>query len=436
MCNVVLRRLNMPTCREPLQLTYPTLSQAFRALRQRMPQTARLYVGGCSGDPLALADVLRDNLGLAAGLTFVGVWIPGINRTDWASLHPDARTETFFLPPDFRASFDARRTKILPMSYSQAWQWLSETPLDGAVVMVSPPDKHGMVSLGVSPDFAPAILARRDVPAFAIINPQMPAPPQSISVPLSRFAHLAEDARALIEIAPTPLPHVFETIAEHICGLIETGDTLQFGLGNVQQAVLTRLAGRRGLRIHSGMISDPVQGLMDSDPALSITAGIAVGTAAFYRRLASAPKVRFLPVSETHMPDRLAAIPRFTAINSLIEIDLFGQGNAEFIGGQQVSGLGGLPDFLRGASLSPGGKGIVALASTAQKGAISRIVPRLSEGAVSLARTELDIVVTEHGVARLKGCDIDARAGALIGIADPAHRATLAGEWARLRSRM
>ncbi|MFN3313387.1 MAG: acetyl-CoA hydrolase/transferase family protein [Hyphomonas sp.] len=401
-----------------------------------MPKNARLHVGGCSGDPLALADLLRDQPALAVGLTFVGVWIPGINRTDWANLHPDAQAETIFLPPDFRASFDAGRTRILPMAYSQAWSWLSETPLNGAVIKVSPPDKDGMVSFGVSPDFAPAILARPDVPTLALINPHMPAPPQSIRVPLSRFAYFAEDARPLIEIAPNPLPPVFETIAQHICGLIEAGDTLQFGLGNVQQAVLTALAGRQGLRIHSGMISDAIQGLMDGDPDLPITTGIAVGTAAFYERLASAPNVLFRPVSETHMLDRLAAIPRFTAINSLIEIDLFGQGNAEFIAGKQVSGLGGLADFLRGASLSPGGKGIVALASTAQKGAISRIVPRLSEGVVSLARTELDIVVTEHGIARLKGRDLDARAKALIGIADPAHRATLAEEWAKMRSRM
>lgn len=417
-------------------MTFPTLSQAFSALRKQMPMTARLYVGGCSGDPLALSELIRNQPELAAGLTFVGVWIPGINRTDWAGLHPDAQAETIFLPPDFRASFDGGRTRILPMAYSQAWPWLCETPLDGAVVMVSPPDGNGTVSLGVSPDFAPAILARTDVPALAIINPHMPAPAHSVSVPLSRFVQVAEAGRPLVESIPGRLPPAFDVIAQHICGLIDEGDTLQFGLGNVQQAVLTALAGRRGLRIHSGMISGSIQGLMDGDPALPVITGMAVGTSAFYARLASAPNVRFRPVSETHMLDKLAAISRFTAVNSLIEIDLLGQGNAEFIGGKQVSGLGGLTDFLRGAGLSPGGKGIVALASTAQKGAISRIVPRLPEGAVSLARTELDIVVTEHGIARLKGRDLDARAEALISIADHAHRATLAEEWARLRSRI
>lgn len=417
-------------------MIYQTLSDAFASFRRQLPAEARLYVGGCSGEPVALAEVLAESPDLAAGITFLGIWIPGINRTDWASLHPDAYAESIFLPPDYRPSFEAGRTKFLPLPYTQAWPWLTRTPLDGGVVMVSPPDKTGQVSLGISPDFAPAILSRKDVPLLGIINPHMPAPPHSLTIPASRFAVLAEDSRPLVEVLPAPLPSAFKSIAGHIADLIEAGDTLQFGLGNVQQAVLTELAGRRGLRIHSGMISDPAQGLMDGDPDLQITTGIAVGTAAFYDRLATARNVRFLPVGDTHALRNLADIPRFTAINSLIEIDLFGQANAEFIGGRQISGLGGLVDFLRGAGLSEGGKGITALVSTAQSGAKSRIVPRLPDNAVSIARTDLDIVVTEHGVARLKGLDIDARASALIGIADPAHRATLETEWTRMRSRM
>ncbi|MFN7053952.1 acetyl-CoA hydrolase/transferase family protein [Hyphomonas sp.] len=417
-------------------MIYQSLSEAFRTFRGRLPERARLYVGGCSGDPLALADVIRAAPDLAGGVTFLGVWIPGINRTDWAALSPGAWAETIFLAPDYRAGFEAGRTRFLPIPYTQAWPWLCETPLDGSVVMVSPPDGSGEVSLGVSPDFAPAVLARGEVPVLGIINPHMPAARDSVRVPLSRFAMLAEDARPLVEVAPAALPPAFEAIARHIAGMIEAGDTLQFGLGNVQQAVLTELAGRRGLRIHSGMVSDPVRGLMDGDPDIDITTGIAVGSAALYARLASAKNVRFRPVIETHSLSVLAAIPRFTAINSLIEIDLFGQANAEFMGGRQVSGLGGLVDFLRGAGLSPGGRGITALASTAKGGAVSRIVARLAPGATSIARTDLDIVVTEHGAARLKGRDIDARAEALIGIADPAHRARLSDEWSRIRSRM
>jgi acyl-CoA hydrolase len=121
------------------------------------------------------------------------------------------------------------------------------------------------------------------------------------------------------------------------------------------------------------------------------------------------------------------------AINSVLEVDLFGQANAEFIRGRQVSGTGGLTDFLRGARASPGGIGMTALASTAKGGAISRIVPRLAPDATSVSRADMDVVITEHGVARLRGLDLDGRAAALIAIADPAHRDTLATAWDAMR---
>ncbi|MBU3919416.1 MAG: 4-hydroxybutyrate coenzyme A transferase, partial [Alphaproteobacteria bacterium] len=172
---------------------------------------------------------------------------------------------------------------------------------------------------------------------------------------------------------------------------------------------------------------------LDADPDLQVTTGVAVGTAALYERIADEPRVRFLPVSETHALARLAALPRFTAINSVLEVDLFGQANAEFISGRQVSGTGGLTDFLRGARASRGGTGITALVSTARGGAISRIVPRLAPDAVSVTRADMDVVITEHGAARLTGLDLDARAQALIAVADPAQRPALEDSWSAMR---
>jgi acyl-CoA hydrolase len=381
---------------------------ALRAFRASLPPRARLYVGGCSGEALGLAEAFRQAPDLAAGLTFVGQWVPGLNQTDWASLHPDAEAETTFLSPALRRSFDAGRTRILPMTWYQSWDWLCHTPLDGAVLLVSPPDTDGNVSLGVSPDFGPAVITRTDVPVLALISPNMPAP-----------------------LAPG-----FREIGEHICGLVPDGAALQFGIGNVQQAALTALAGRRGLSIWSGIVSDPVLGMLDADPALPITTGVAVGTPALYQRLAEEPRVRFLPACETHNLARLAALRRFTAINSVLEVDLFGQANAEFIRGRQVSGTGGLTDFLRGARASPGGTGITALLSTASGGAVSRIVPRLAQNAVTVPRADMDVAITEHGLARLRGLDLDARAHALIAIAAPAHRATLASAWDEMRREM
>lgn len=413
-----------------------SLPAIFRQLRATLPPRARLYVGGCSGEPLALVDAFREEPDLAAGLTFIGQWVPGINLTDWAGLHPQAEAETTFLGPALRPSFEAGRTRILPMTWYQSWDWLCHTPLDAAVLLVSPPDTDGNVSLGVSPDFGPGLAARPDLPILALINPQMPAPRHSVKLHLSRFALVAEESRPLISVPPAALVPAFSDIAAHISNLVPDGAALQFGIGNVQQAVLTALAGRRGLSVWSGIVSDPLLGMLDADPALPVTTGVAVGTPALYQRLAEEPRVRFLPACETHNIARLAALRRFTAINSVLEVDLFGQANAEFIRGRQVSGTGGLTDFLRGARASPGGTGITALLSTAGGGALSRIVPRLAPDAVTVPRADMDVVVTEHGNARLRGLDLDARAAALIAIADPAHRARLASAWDEMRRAM
>ncbi|MEX1250610.1 MAG: acetyl-CoA hydrolase/transferase C-terminal domain-containing protein [Hyphomonas sp.] len=413
-----------------------SLNAALSAFRARLPKRARLFTGGCSGEPLGLAEAFRAAPELADGVTFVGQWVPGINQTDWAGLHPGAEAETTFLAPVLRASFEHGRTRILPMTYFQSWDWIGQTPLDGGILLVSPPDTDGNVTLGVSVDFGPALVARADVPLLAVINPNMPAPPHTPRVPLSRFAQVTEDTSALLSVAPAPLAPAFADIARHICALVPDGAALQFGIGNVQQAVLTELAGRKGLSIWSGIISDPVIGMLDADPALKVTTGVAVGTEALYRRLAAEPRVRFEPVIVTHNILRLAAIEKFTAINSALEVDLFGQANSEFIRGRQVSGTGGLTDFLRGACASHGGTGITALLSTAGGGALSRIVPRLAPNAVTVSRADMEVVITEHGIARLRGLDLDARANALIAIAAPAHQAALANAWDEMRRGM
>jgi acyl-CoA hydrolase len=413
-----------------------SLAADLAAFRARLPKRARLFIGGCSGEPLGLSDAFRAAPELANGVTFIGQWVPGINQTDWASLHPAAEAETCFLHPPLRPSFDAGRTRILPMTYFQSWDWISTTPLEGGILLVSPPDTDGNVTFGVSADFGPALAARADVPLLAVINANMPAPPHTPRVPLSRFAQVTEDPSPLLSVPPTPLAPAFAGIARHISGLVPDGAALQFGIGNVQQAVLTELAGRKGLSIWSGIISDPVIGMLEADLTMQVTTGVAVGTEALYRRLAAEPRVRFEPVSVTHNILRLAAIEKFTAINSALEVDLFGQANSEFMSGRQISGTGGSTDFLRGARASRGGTGIIALAATARGGAVSRIVPRLTPDATSIARADMDVVITEFGAARLRNLDLDGRAAALIQIADPAHRDTLANAWDHMRRGM
>lgn len=390
---------------------------------------------GVAAEPRALTAALEAEPELVAGHTFLGIWIPGVNGTDWAGLHPEAHSEQIFLGGEWRDSFEAGRARFLPFTYSRAWRWLEETRVDAAFVTVSTPDASGKASLGTASDFTPAVWARAPL-KFAIVNPKMPNIASAPSIDLAACDGVIE--------ADTPLPGYdagalapeFEAIAAHVAGLVRDGDAVQFGLGKVQLAVLPALKAHKGLTIHSGMVSDPLLALLDGDQLAALRTGAILGGPALNARLADDPRLAMRTVRQTHFPDCFASLNGFCAINSLIEVDLFGQGNGEFVGNRQISGGGGLLDFARGAQIASGGRAVFALVSTARNGAVSRIVPRLKSGAVTLTRSDIAIVVTEHGVAHLDGLDIDARAEALISVAAPQHRDALADEWAAMRREM
>lgn len=412
-----------------------TAREALERIRLSHPDGARIYVPGVAAEPLVLAEALRASPDIAAGHTFLGIWIPGVNATDWAGLNPKARSEQIFLGSEWRESFEAGRARFLPFTYTRAWRWLEEARVDAAFVTVSMPDAKGRASLGAASDFTPALWARAPL-RFAIVNPNMPF------IASAPFIDLAA-CDGVIE-ADTPLPGYdagalapeFAAIARHIAGVVRDGDAVQFGLGKVQLAVLPALKAHKGLTIHSGMVSDPLLDILDGGQVAAIRTGAILGSPALNARLAHDPRLAMRTVRQTHFPDCFPPLNGFCAINSLIELDLFGQGNGEFVGNRQVSGGGGLLDFARGAQIAPGGRAVFALVSTARNGAVSRIVPRLKSGAVTLTRSDIAIVVTEHGVAYLDGLDIDARAEALISVAAPQHRDALADAWARMRREM
>jgi len=220
--------------------------------------------------------------------------------------------------------------------------------------------------------------------------------------------------------------------------LIDDGFAIQTGIGKLPVAIMNALKDRRGLRVHSGMVADSLLSLMDAgalaDGDGAITTGAIMGAPELGHRLANDRRLKMVNVPQTHGYGVLSKITNLAAVNSALEIDLFGQANAERTGARMVSSVGGLGDFLRGAGAAPGGLPIVALASETANGKIGKIVPQLSPGVITVGRTEVGIVVTEHGVADLRGKDTDARAEALINVAAPARRAELAQEWERMRS--
>lgn len=326
----------------------------------------------------------------------------------------------------------AGRLDILPCHYSQFPDVFSSGPLaaDVLLLQVSPTDEHGRYSLGMAHEYLVPLLDTARV-VIAEVNRQAPWTCGERILTDDDFDAIVHTDRPLPEIAHPVPGQVERAIAAHVSALIEDGATLQAGLGAIPEAVLEGLADRRDLGVHSGAIGDSVINLMASgvvtnarktrDPGVTV-AGLALGgrtTREFIHRNSA---VQFRSTRYTHDAGVLASIDRFVAINSAIEVDLTGQVNAEQAAGRYVGAVGGAIDFLRGAARSRGGLPIVALPSTA--GAQSRIVACLS-GPVSTSRADAGLIVTEHGVADLRGQPVSERIRRMIAIADPRFRESL-----------
>jgi 4-hydroxybutyrate CoA-transferase len=313
-------------------------------------------------------------------------------------------------------------------------------PVDVAVVNVSLPDDEGYCSLGVACDYNVAATARAKR-IVAQVNECMPrVGGRENAVHISRFDAIVPCADPLPEMPPlSAASHVESEIGRHCASLIEDGDTLQLGIGGIPDAVLSFLGDRRDLGIHSEMFSDGAVGLIRAGvvngsrktlyPGKAV-ATFLIGSRVLYDFVADNPDVVMLPVDHVNDPNVIARNDRMVSINSCIEVDLTGQVNAETIGGRQFSGVGGQVDFIRGVSMSRGGRSIIAMSSTAAKGTVSRIVPAFAAGAiVTTSRCDVDHIVTEYGVASLKGRTLAERAAALIAIAHPDFRDALTEEY-------
>jgi acyl-CoA hydrolase len=361
------------------------------------------------------------------------VWIPGVNRWDPTAAAPGVRAEAFFATPELRTAESRGQLALLPLHYSEiVRRYATPGAFDLALLQVAPPDAQGRCSLSVTADFAPAVLQGLGDAGtvLAHVNPRLPRV-RGPWVPVERIHAWVTADEPLLTVSDAPASGTLQQVAAQVAALVPDGAVLQFGLGRLQAAVLAALKARRGLRVHSGMVSDGLLGLLEagslaprSEAAPPVCTATALGSDTLYAALADPALARFEPVGYTHAQATLAALPGLVSINSALEVDLLGNVNAEWLDGRPVSGVGGLVDFVRGARASEGGRSIVAL--TAAAGPVSRIVPRLTGGTTAIARADVDTVVTEHGVAALRGLDAHARAQALIAIAAPVHRDALA----------
>ena len=416
----------------PRTLTVPQLAE-------ELAGGGLTYIPGSAGEPTPLLDLWAADPERTRGARILTSLVPGINGMAMDALHPSSTVTGLFMQPAWQAAHAAGRFRHLPLSYSGFVRHVRErVAADACVVHVSPPDAAGRCSLGPAVEFTLLVQARSRR-TVALVNPLLPAMPGAPSLEYGTF-----DAVAEVEFAPRGYQmgvpdRTAAAIAGHVAAFIGDGCTLQVGLGKVPDALLALLHGRRGLRLHSGMLADSALDLWDAgalDPDAEHASCVWVGSPALYRRLQGRAGPVVTGCDLTHDACRLAALPRFHAVNSALSVDLFGQANLEVADGRAVSGLGGAGDFARGARLSPGGLSIVALPSTHAGRTRSRIVPRLEDGIASLSRGDVDVVVTEHGAADLRGVCVHGRAEALAAVADPAFRPALADAWREVRARL
>ena len=394
----------------------------------------RVYVGGSSNEPTGLLDAIATTPSCAAGVTFVQFPVAGLNKRDLTALHPDTRLECFFMAPQLADGFSEGRIAFLPMQMRAVYDYIAGQSFD-VVMLQAAYDRDGRLRLGPNVDFAAAAMANARC-LIAEVNAGFVAGAGCPLVPEGRFDALVRTDRRLPQFRGASPDETALQIGRLVAGLVADGDCIQTGIGAIPAAILAALADKNDLGLHSGLIDDGGRALIDSgvmtgrmkpvDRGLHVT-GMALGSSTLIEWLAERPDVVFRGADHTHEVHVIREIPGFVSINSAVEIDLFGQVNAERVAGKQISGTGGSVDFMRAAKASPGGRSIIAMTATARGGSVSRIVPHVE--LVTALRTDVDIVVTEFGVAKLRHASEAARVDALIGIAAPPFRDALRDAW-------
>lgn len=345
------------------------------------------------------------------------------------------RVINLFVGHNIRKSLDYDRVDYLPCFLSEIPRLFrsKQCALDVALLHVSPPDRFGYCSLGVSVDIAKAAAESAGI-IIAQVNPNMPRVHGDGLIHIDRFAAFVEVDEKLPERIPCKVSEEERSIAQHVASLVEDGSTLQMGIGSIPDAITHELHGHKELGIHTEMWSDGTLGLIEKGVVTNehkkvhrgkSVSGFMIGSQKLYDFANDNPSVIQLEIDYVNNPRTIAQNPKAVAINSAIEIDLSGQVCADSIGHKIISGVGGQMDFMRGAALSEGGKAIIALSSQTKNG-VSKIVNSLKEGAgVVTTRAHVHYVVTEFGIAHLYGKTLGERARALIAIAHPQHREAL-----------
>lgn len=396
----------------------------------------RVFIQGSAQTPTNMLRHLAEHGDRLRDVELVFISVLGEVFVDKPGLADSFKINALFVSEPIRKDVNEGRADYVPVFLSEIPELFKRNvlPIDVAIVQVSPPDKHGYCSMGVSVDVArSAVNTAKKV--IAQVNPNVPRTHGDGLIHTKRFSamvyceDLLHEASFGSRVGPDELK-----IGEHVANLIEDRSTLQMGIGAIPDAVLRCLQNHKDLGVHTEMLSDGIIELFDKDIVTNkyktihpnkIVTGFALGSRKLYDYIDDNPAFAFLDIDYVNDPHVIKRNPKVVAINSAIEVDLTGQICSDSIGTYQYSGVGGQMDFLRGAALSMGGKPIIALPSRTNKGT-SRIVPFLHSGAgVVATRAHAHYIVTEHGVAYLYGKNLRQRAKTLIDIAHPDDREQL-----------
>ena len=409
-----------------------TPEQAVRALRPGR----RIFIGSAAAEPTRLVQAMVDSAWQLSDNEVVHLMTLGPAPYTAAACEGRFRHNAFFIGANVREAVRDGAADFTPVFLSEIPHLLksSRLPVDAALIQVSPPDAHGMVSLGVSVDIVRAAVDSARL-ILAEVNPRMPRTPGDTLLDIRRCKHVVAVDAALPERESIVTNEVSRAIGEQVADLVPDAATLQVGIGELPAAVLSSLRNHRDLGIHTEMLSDGVMelarlgvvnGLRKTLAPGKMVASFLLGSHALYRWAHENPDLELRGSDWVNDPYVISQNVRMVSINTALAVDLTGQVAADTLDGGFYSGIGGQVDFVRGASRSYGGRALIVLPSLARGGTVSRIQPTLPEGsAVVTSRGDVRFVVTEYGVADLWGKSIRERALALTAIAHPDHRAEL-----------
>lgn len=398
-----------------------------------IPNNSRVFIGHAANEPSVIVEAMVRNYRR----------FDNVEITHWVSLGegkycaPEMaghfRHNAMFVGTGTRKAVQENRGDYTPFFFHQSPRFFSDGtfPIDVALVSCTPPDQHGYVSLGVSVGGTkPAVMSANMV--VAQINDQMPRTMGDSFVHISQIDYCVEAPMPLPELKAGMITDVEDAIGKNIASLVEDGSTLQLGIGTIPDAALKFMGNKKDLGIHSEMFSDGVMDLYEKGVITGrnktldkgkIVAAFLMGSKKLYDFVDNNPDVLLRTVDYVNDPRIICQNPRVVSINSCLQVDFNGQVNSESIGVKQFSGVGGQLDFARGAAMCSDGKSILAMPSTARHGEISRIVPVFEAGTtVTTTRTDVHYIVTEYGIANLRGKSLRERAKLLISIAHPKFR--------------